>query len=148
MNIEVKVREIFLNPVEEVFEAVFNPQKLAGYFTSVPGNFLEKGKTVTWDFQDVGAQVSLQITELKKNEKIIFEWNASGIPTTVRMDFQLNGSKSTVVTVSEEKWKDDEGGILHAKQQTQGWTDFLCCLKAYLIAGIRLRQGRTMALYQ
>jgi hypothetical protein len=27
--------------------------------------------------------------------------------------------------------------------QTQGWTDFICCMKGYLRFGVNLREGRT-----
>ena len=38
-------------------------------------------------------------------------------------------------------------GIEKALQQTQGWTDFICSMKAFLYCGINLRNGRTKGSY-
>jgi hypothetical protein len=34
-----------------------------------------------------------------------------------------------------------------ALQQTQGWTDFICSMKAFLYGGINLRSGRVKGSY-
>jgi len=45
------------------------------------------------------------------------------------------------VTVSEKGRENDEPGIYWLKGNTEGWANFLACLKAYLEYGINLRQG-------
>ena len=35
-----------------------------------------------------------------------------------------------------------DDGVARALEQTAGWTDFLCSLKAHVLHGINLREGR------
>lgn len=48
---------------------------------------------------------------------------------------------TTVVRVKEGKFNPDEEGTKQAIGQTEGWANFLACLKAYLEYGVNLRQG-------
>ncbi len=45
------------------------------------------------------------------------------------------------VKVEEGEMDDTEKGINTLIQQTEGWANFLACLKAYLDYGINLRKG-------
>ena len=47
----------------------------------------------------------------------------------------------TQVNISEKSRPNDEEGIKWFKSNTEGWANFLCCLKAYLEYGINLRKG-------
>lgn len=48
---------------------------------------------------------------------------------------------STVVTITEKSMPLDENGIKWLKGNSEGWANFLACLKAYLEYGINLRRG-------
>ena len=48
---------------------------------------------------------------------------------------------NTVVTVTEKSLPNDEAGIKWLKGNTEGWANFLACLKAYIEYGINLRKG-------
>jgi hypothetical protein len=48
---------------------------------------------------------------------------------------------ATFVTVTEKNRDHNEAGIKWLKQNTEGWANFLACLKAYLEYGINLRKG-------
>ena len=48
---------------------------------------------------------------------------------------------STLVTVTEKSRENDEAGIKWLQGNTEGWANFLACLKAYLEYGINLRKG-------
>jgi hypothetical protein len=48
---------------------------------------------------------------------------------------------ATIVEVTEKSMKNDEAGIKWLKQNTEGWANFLSCLKAWLEYGINLRKG-------
>jgi uncharacterized protein YndB with AHSA1/START domain len=52
-------------PVAEVFEAVADPTKLSGYFTTggAQGR-LETGATVTWDFHDFPGAFPVEVVEV------------------------------------------------------------------------------------
>lgn len=46
-----------------------------------------------------------------------------------------------MVTIAEAGWRDDEAGVSSSYQNCEGWTQMLCCLKAWLEHGINLREG-------
>lgn len=48
---------------------------------------------------------------------------------------------STVVRIKESQFNTDGEGIKQALGQTEGWANFLACLKAYVEYGINLRTG-------
>ena len=80
MELKTNVQLKILKPVEEVFEAVVNNEKMSGYFISSGTGRLEAGKTVTWEFADYNAVLDIKVESVSKNE-IIFLWSASGVET-------------------------------------------------------------------
>jgi len=48
---------------------------------------------------------------------------------------------STLVTVTEKSMMMDESGLKWLKGNTEGWANFLTCLKAWMEYGINLRKG-------
>jgi uncharacterized protein YndB with AHSA1/START domain len=147
MDIDVKVKDKVLKPIGEVFDAIVNPNKLSNFFISRASGPLKKGESVTWFFDDIGGQVSVMPNIVNKNELITFQWSASGIKAQVEMVFKAIDSNSTSITITEKSFPFDETGVSKALQQTQGWTDFICSMKAFLYCGINLRNGRTKGSY-
>ena len=64
-----------------------------------------------------------------------------GIELLVEMTLVPGYSNSTIVTITEKGRNNDEAGIKWLKGNTEGWANFLACLKAYLEYGINLRKG-------
>jgi uncharacterized protein YndB with AHSA1/START domain len=147
MNIDVKVKDKILKPVGEVFDAALDPRKLSNFFISRASGPLIEGAPTTWFFDDVGGQLSVTAKVIGKNELISFEWAASGISALVSIHFTAIDPDSTSVTITEESFPFDHAGVAKALQQTQGWTDFICSMKAYLYCGINLRNGRVKGSY-
>ena len=143
MNVEVNVKDRILKPVKDVFVAIVDPTKMSHYFTSRGSGPMKAGATVEWEFADVGAKLSVDVREIDENRKVTFDWTASGVKARVTIDLKEGDSATTIVTINEAGWPMDEEGVKRALGQTAGWTDFLCCMKAYLQHGINLRQGRT-----
>jgi uncharacterized protein YndB with AHSA1/START domain len=143
MEIQVSVKDRVLRPVAEVFEAIVNPDKLSGFFVSSASGPIKESATVTWHFADVGAKISATIKSVKQNELISFEWAASGVNAQVNIILEAVDANTTSVKITEDGWPLDKQGVSRALGQTQGWTDFLCSLKAFLYTGIKLREGRT-----
>ena len=53
MDLNFQVQTKIQKPVEEVFDAVYNPSKLSGYFTTGQASApLVEGTTVQWAFAD------------------------------------------------------------------------------------------------
>jgi uncharacterized protein YndB with AHSA1/START domain len=140
-------------PVAEVFEAVVNPDQLSQYFTTggAKGR-LETGAVVTWDFADFPGAFPVTVVEVVANERIVLRWGgaddspegeaARPYDTTTTMTFEpLDGDTRTLVTISEEGWRDTPKGRAAAFGNCEGWTGMLCAMKAWLEHGINLRQG-------
>ncbi|WP_426227375.1 SRPBCC family protein [Pararhizobium sp. DWP3-4] len=150
MELKFRVAGHIAKPVSEVFEAVVNPEQLSRYFTTggAKGR-LETGATVTWDFHDFPGAFPVKVIEVNKDEKIVFQWAAdegkgSDAPkydTTVTMAFQPVEPGRTLVTISEEGWRQTQTGLKSSYGNCEGWTGALCAMKAWLEHGINLREG-------
>lgn len=146
MDLTFKVSAHISKPVAEVFEAVVDPAKLSGYFTTggAKGR-LETGATVTWDFADFPGAFPVHVVEVVPQRKIVLRWAADdpgeSYETTVTMDFEALEDGRTLVSISEAGWKQTEAGLKASYGNCQGWSQMQCALKAYLEHGINLREG-------
>jgi uncharacterized protein YndB with AHSA1/START domain len=157
MELKFKVSGRIAKPVAEVFEAVADPAKLSGYFTTggAKGR-LETGATVMWDFHDFPGAFPVEVVEVVPNERIVLRWEANegapsdgdaavtaagGYMTTVTMTFEPLDDGRTLVSIAEEGWRQTPNGLKASYGNCQGWTQMLCAMKAYVEYGINLRQG-------
>ncbi len=139
-------------PVGDVFEAVVNPDQLSHYFTTggAKGR-LEPGATVTWDFHDFPGAFPVRVGEIVKDKKIVLHWGAaddapdgetaSPHDTTITMNFEALEDGRTLVTISEEGWRDTPRGLEAAFSNCEGWTGMLAAMRMWLEHGIHFRQG-------
>jgi len=125
-------------PVSEVFEAIVDPDIMQNYFISKSSGRMEVGKEIFWSFPEFEGSYPLTTTEIFPNEKIVFVWDPESVVT---IEFQKFSDNDTVVKVFEEGHQSDEKGIKWAIGQTEGWANFLACMKAWLEYGIHLRKG-------
>lgn len=131
-------------PVAEVFDAVANPQQLSSYFTTGGASAaLAEGATVLWRFGDHPGEFPVTVTRLVPNERIEFSWDAEegGYQTAVTMTFEPVAGGGTLVRVAEGGWRENPAGLRCSYQNCYGWTQMLCCLKAWAEHGINLRRG-------
>ena len=149
MDPRFKVSGRIARPVDEVFEAVVDPDQLSRYFTTggAKGR-LERGATVTWDFADFPGAFPVEVVEVEPNRRIVLHWDANegdgspaGYQTTVTMEFEQLDDGRTLVSIAEHGWKDTDSALEASYGNCEGWTSALCCLKAWLEHGIDLRQG-------
>ncbi|SLJ87024.1 SRPBCC domain-containing protein [Salegentibacter salarius] len=84
----------------------------------------------------------VNVLKLVPGEFISFEWEGAAEKTLlVEISLAEVSETSTLVKISEGKMKADEMGIQWYGGNTEGWANFLACLKAYLEHGINLRKG-------
>lgn len=158
MDYTFKVSGRIAKPVEQVFEAVADPEQLSAYFTTggAKGR-LETGATVFWDFADFPGAFPVEVVEVVPNQKIVIQWEAhegpppegdekpedaaGGYKTTVTMDLEPTDDGRTLVTISEGIWRETERGLQGSYGNCQGWSQMMCCMKAWLEHGINLREG-------
>lgn len=137
-QVQLKIRR----PAAEVFDAVVNADKLSGYFVQTASAPLVAGTTVKWKFAEAGQPFDVEVREVVKDERIVFEWPTHGdYLTRVEMAFKPLDAENTMVQISESGWRPDETGIKASYDNAGGWMHMLACLKAYLEYGINLRAG-------
>jgi uncharacterized protein YndB with AHSA1/START domain len=152
MELKFKVQTKIQKPVEEVFDAVYNPKKLSGYFTNGGASApLVEGTTVEWAFADNPGdeqhKFPVVVKKVVKNELIELEWEgAKGLDTQVRMEFDAAGS-DTIVRISESGWRETQDHLNSSYMNCMGWSQMISALKAYVEYGIDLRKGAYGGLY-
>ena len=139
--LEIKAALQISKPVNEVFEAIVDPTKMSNYFISKGSGRMEEDKEITWQFPEFDMDFPVRISKIERNKFISFHWDMDGIELLVEMTLVPRDSNSTVVTITEKGRNNDEAGIKWLKGNTEGWANFLACLKAYLEYGINLRKG-------
>ena len=153
MEIKFEVQTRIQKPVEEVFDAVRNPDKLSGYFTNGGASApLNEGATVEWAFADTPGQTPFKfpvtVKKVVPNKKIILEWEGSkNGNTTVEVNFEPSGSDSTLVRIAESGWRESQEELNRSYGNCMGWSQMLSALKAYTEYGINLRKGAYEGLY-
>jgi uncharacterized protein YndB with AHSA1/START domain len=144
MSLGFKVSGRIAKPVADVFDAVVNPTKLSGYFTTIKGASapLVAGTTVTW-----WGDIPVEVDEVVPQRRIVLRWDGAGpdakpsYRTRIEMNFESLEDGATFVTIAEEGWRDDEAGRKRSYLNCEGWSQMLACMKAYLEYGINLREG-------
>jgi uncharacterized protein YndB with AHSA1/START domain len=140
-KIKAKVQMGILKPAYEIFDAIVDPEQMKQYFISGSTGRMESGKTLTWTWDDFDAEHQIKIGKIEKNKTVSFEWNGSGVNCVVVITLEPKGENKTLVKITESEWTADYKGANQCMGQVEGWTHFLCCLKAYLEYGINLRTG-------
>jgi uncharacterized protein YndB with AHSA1/START domain len=144
MSIGFQVSGRIGKPVADVFDAVVNPTKLSGYFTTLGGASapLVEGTTVTW-----WKTVPVEVDEIVPEKRIVLRWDAQedeGKPaykTRIEMKFEPLDDGGTFVTIAEAGWKEDANGRKQSYNNCEGWAMMLSAMKAYVEYGINLREG-------
>ena len=144
MSIGFSVSGRIGKPVAEVFDAVVNPKKLSGYFTTLGGTSapLVAGTTVTW-----WKKVPVEVDEVELNKRIVLRWDGGGpdvkpaYKTRIEMTFAPLDGGGAFVTIAESGWREDEAGRKASYGNCEGWAMMLSAMKAYLEYGINLREG-------
>jgi uncharacterized protein YndB with AHSA1/START domain len=142
MELKFQVYAKIAKPVAEVFDAVYNPKQLSGYFTTGGASApLDEGATVTWDFADFPGAFPVHVRQVERGKSILLEWKAADgdYNTQVRMEFEPLDARSTIVRISESGWHDTPKGLEASYGNCMGWSQMLCALKVYVEEGKNLR---------
>ena len=139
-KLEIKAGLKMLKPMHEVFEAIADPAKMTNYFISKSTGRMEEGKTVTWQFPEFDMKVPVRVRKIDKDRSISYSWDSvDGFETLVEITLRQMDN-ATFVTITEKSRDNDEEGLKWLRGNTEGWANFLACLKAYLEYGINLRK--------
>ncbi|MBL8124246.1 MAG: SRPBCC domain-containing protein [Pyrinomonadaceae bacterium] len=153
MELKFRVQTKIQRPVAEVFDAVYDPSKLSGYFTNGGASApLRQGTTVEWAFSDNPGDEKIkfpvEVKTVVPNELIELGWEgAKGLQTHVVIQFEAEG-EDTIVRISETGWRETQDDLNSSYLNCYGWGQMLCCLKAFTEYGINLRKGAFEGLYK
>jgi uncharacterized protein YndB with AHSA1/START domain len=148
MELKFKVQTAISKPVAEVFDAVYNNDKLKGYFTTGGASApLDEGTVVKWKFEDYHNADSegfpVTVTRMVPNELIVFEWagEKERPDNVVEMTFSPLDENRTMVKITEGGWSETQHGLNMSYGNCMGWSQMVSALKAYAEYGINLREG-------
>jgi uncharacterized protein YndB with AHSA1/START domain len=129
-------------PSTTVFQAIVDPDHMSHYFILNSNGVLETGKSVIWHFPEFAQEdCPVHVKRIQPDAHIEFVWGTSEEATTVTINLITQADASTVVHVVEGEKPNNEQGLKWLVGNTEGWANFLACLKAYLEYGINLRKG-------
>lgn len=140
-KLEISVALQIQKPINEVFEAIVNPEKMSNYFISESSGMMKDGKELIWKFPEFDINIPIRVGKIEKDKYISYYWESDKIEMLVEMTLTAQKDDSTLVTVTEKSRVNDEMGIKWLMGNSFGWSNFLACLKAYLEYGINLRKG-------
>lgn len=125
-------------PIEVVFEGIVNPEKMTKYFISESSGPLESGKEVIWKFPEFPDKFPVKAIHVEANSSVSFVWDPE---TVVTITLEKLEDESTLIKVNENGKEYNEENLKWVLGNTEGWANFLACLKAYLEYGVQLRKG-------
>jgi len=136
-QLEIKAGLQVLKPIAEVFETIADPDKMKNYFISKGSGYMKEGEV------EMDIEFPVTVGKIKKPGYISFYWDGAsdGEQTFVEMNLQAVENNITFVVITEKSKANNEAGIKWLKSNTEGWANFLACLKAWMEYGVHLRQG-------
>ncbi|WP_252504302.1 SRPBCC family protein [Sporosarcina sp. Marseille-Q4943] len=132
LNTDITTKMKINKQASDVFEAIVDPEKMGGYWFSSGTARVQQGKTITWKYEEYGAEGDIHVLSVEENKKIVFNWGE----TTVTMAFH-EADGSTIIEVTESGFGVDDPDIMSKMLgQKEGWVYMLTCLKGYVENGI------------
>lgn len=142
-RLEIKTGLQVLKPAAEVFDAIVDPDKMKNYFIGSSTGIMKDGEVLTWKFPEMDIEFPVTIGKIEENKYISYHWDGAmdGEQTFVEMNLKAVTDDITFISVTEKSKENNEAGIKWLKNNTEGWANFLACLKAWLEYGVHLRKG-------
>lgn len=142
-KLEIKAGIQILKPAAEVFEAIIDPNKMKHYFISESSGIIKEGEELNWKFAEFDLVFPVKVDKIEPDKYVSFYWDGAmdGEQTLVEITLKQNSESKTQVTVTEKSKPNNEAGIKWLKNNTEGWANFLACMKAWMEYGIHLRHG-------
>lgn len=122
----------------EVFEGIVDPTKMTQYFISESTGRMLAGAELDWKFPEFPDQYPVWDIQTETDRLVSFVWDKE---TVVRIVLEPQADGSTVVKVTEGEKELNEENLKWLISNTEGWANFLACMKAYLEHGVHLRKG-------
>lgn len=142
LQLEIKAGLQVLKPVAEVFEAIVDPDKMKNYFISQSNGYMKTDENLVWKFPEMEIEFPVRIGKIETNKYISFYWDGAmdGEQTFVEINLQPVEEGITFISITEKSKANNDAGIKWLKSNTEGWANFLACLKAWMEYGVHLRK--------
>ncbi len=138
MTLNIKAAIQIQKPIDEVFENMVDPDKMTRYFIGSSTGRIAENAELIWTFPEFDEKCPVTIEQCIPNKKIVFVWDPE---TVVEIVLHEQADKSTLVKVTEGSKAVNEKNIKWFAGNTEGWANFLACLKAFSEYHINLRKG-------
>lgn len=141
--LEIKAALQILKPAAQVFENIVDPELMKNYFISYGSGYMKEAALLTWKFPEMDLEFTVTVGKIEKDNYISFYWDGAmdGELTFNEIKLQAVAEDKTLVTITEKSKANNEAGIKWLKNNTEGWANFLACLKAWMEYGVHLRKG-------
>ncbi len=142
-QLEIKASLQVLKPVNEIFMAIVDPEKMRNYFISDSSGDMQEDKILIWKFPEMDLEFPVRVSKIEKDKYISFYWDGAmdGEQTFVEINLKPVEEAITFISITEKSKACNEAGIKWLKNNTEGWANFLACLKAWMEYGVHLRKG-------
>lgn len=142
MQLTIKAQIQIAKTPQEIYDAIINPEQMSNYFIAKASGPMIANTTVQWQFPEFDMWVPVRVGALKPAEYISYSWDeGEDKQLLVEMNLVAKENNSTHIIITEKEMENDEAGIGWYGRNTEGWANFLACLKAWLEYGINLRKG-------
>lgn len=136
-NPYVEVQMLIRKPASEVFEAFIDPEITKNFWFTKSSGKLEKGRTITWEWEMYNVSSQIFVKEILPYQKISVQWDQ--YQTTVDFEFKSLGDDSTYLTIKQYGFKTTGDELLaEINGASGGFTTVVDGLKAYMEHGINL----------
>jgi uncharacterized protein YndB with AHSA1/START domain len=99
-KLEINVAMQISKPINEVFEAIVNPEKMCHYFISQSSGKMESGKDIIWKFPEFDMEVPVKVIKAEADNLISYYWENSGKNLLVEMKLSTVGNNFTLVKIA------------------------------------------------
>ena len=66
-QLEIKAGLQVLKPINEVFEAIVDPDKMKNYFISESSGYMKEGEMLKWKFPEMDAEFPVRVGKIIKD---------------------------------------------------------------------------------
>jgi uncharacterized protein YndB with AHSA1/START domain len=143
MDTQVTAKMKIYKPANEVYDAIVDPVTIGNFWFSSSSEVWKAGSSVTLNYDEYNAEVTIKVLEVEEDRKIVFSWGEeSNEKTVVTITLKELDDTSSVIEVVESGLKADDPNIVNKMLgQKEGWVYTLTCLKGYLENGVSSLRG-------
>jgi uncharacterized protein YndB with AHSA1/START domain len=125
-------------PIAEVFENIVNPEHMQHYFIAASTGRMVENTVIEWSFPEFDEQFPVEVKQVTAPNLVSFIWDPQ---TVVTIELIEQKDQSTVIKVVEDGKPVTAEHLKWFGGNSEGWANFLACLKAYSEYRINLRKG-------